>query len=172
GLEIEDYDDRGRASGNAVAPGYFDVLGAPLVRGRDFTDADHSQSRRVAIVNEAFVSRYFPDSNPIGRTVGYTFGRPPVFSHEIVGVARDLRYDDLHAESGPAFYVPHRQFDVLSNAYFMVRSSIDPAILRRSIDDLVQSQTSGLPVVDYITVEDRIDRRLRPERLVASLSGA
>src|SRR5262249_50621675 len=53
------------AAGNAVAPGYFGMLGIPIVRGRDFAEADTSNSQRVAIVGESFVKKYFQNREPL-----------------------------------------------------------------------------------------------------------
>jgi predicted permease len=69
-----------------VAPGYFDVLRIPLVRGRAFTDADAAASPHVAVVNESFVARYWPGTDPIGRTLND--GQVTV---TVVGVARDVK---------------------------------------------------------------------------------
>jgi putative ABC transport system permease protein len=174
GLDLEGYssqDARGvRAVANAIAPGYFRMMGTTLIRGRDFSETDTARSRRVAIVSEAFVQRYLPNVDPIGRTIGYAFGGPERFQHEIVGVAKDARFNNLREAPPPTFYLPYTQFDVLNSSYVLVRAAGDPGLLRRSIDELVRQRHPDLPVIDYITLDDQIALLLRPERLVASLS--
>jgi ABC-type antimicrobial peptide transport system permease subunit len=124
----------------------------------------------VAIVSEAFVQRYMPNVDPIGRTIGYAFGGPERFQHEIVGVAKDARFNNLREAPPPTFYLPYTQFEVLNSSYVLVRAVGDPGLLRRSIDELVRQRHPDLPVIDYITLDDQIALLLRPERLVASLS--
>jgi predicted permease len=173
GLDVEGYSSSGgirpRAAANAVAPGYFRMVGTPLVRGRDFSEADTARSRRVAIVSETFVQRYLPTVDPIGRTIGFDYGGPGRLQHEIVGVAKDARFNNLRDEPPPTFYLPYTQFDVLNNSFFLVRAG-DPSLLRRAIHEVVRRHHQDLPVIGYVTIDEQIDRLLRPERLVASLS--
>jgi putative ABC transport system permease protein len=174
GLDVEGYSNpqgtRARAAANAVAPGYFGMVGTPLVRGRDFSETDTAQSRRVAIVSESFVTRYLPDRDPIGQRIGLGYGGTNRFQHEIVGVAKDARLNNLRDEPTPTFYLPYTQFDVLNSAFFIVRAAVQPQLLRRPIEELVRRQDPDLPVIGYLTLDEQIDRLLRPERLVASLS--
>jgi putative ABC transport system permease protein len=173
-LDVEGYSSRdgrrARAGANIVAPGYFRMMSTPLVRGRDFSETDTALSRRVAIVSESFVKRYLPDLDPIGRTIGLGYGGPARFQHEIVGVSKDARLNNLRDEPVPTFYLPYSQFDVLNTSFFLVRASADPSLLRRSIEEVVRRLEPDLPVIGYVTIDEQIDRLLRPERLVASLS--
>ena len=65
--------------------------GTPLLRGRDFAGTDTAGSHRVAIVSQAFVERYLPKIDPIGKTITFDFGGQKRFQHEIVGVAKEAR---------------------------------------------------------------------------------
>ena len=173
-LDVEGYSSRdgrrARAGANIVAPGYFRMMSTPLVRGRDFSETDTALSRRVAIVSESFVKRYLPNLDPIGRTIGLGYGGPTRFQHEIVGVSKDARLNNLRDKPVPTFYLPYSQFDVLNTSFLLVRASADPSLLRRSIEEVVRRLEPDLPVIGYVTIDDQIDRLLRPERLVASLS--
>jgi hypothetical protein len=71
------------AAWNRVSAGYLDVIGTPLVRGRGITEQDTAASRHVAVVNQAFARKYFPNEDPIGRHFGRTPGGSREF--EIVG---------------------------------------------------------------------------------------
>jgi predicted permease len=161
---------RAHAVATAVAPGYFRALATPLAKGREFSEADTAQSRRVAIVSEAFVERYLPDLDPLGRTIRFAYGGAQRFQHEIVGVAKDARLNNLRDAPMPTFYLPYTQFEVLSGSFFLVRAAARPDLLRRPIEEVVRRYDPDLPVVGYVTAEQQIDRVLRPERLVASLS--
>lgn len=86
---------------NVLAPGVFDTLRIPL-RGRDFVDRDRTPKAAVAIVNEAFVRRFFSSRDPIGQRI--EFQNWP--SLEIVGVAGDTRMADVTSEIRPAIYLP------------------------------------------------------------------
>jgi predicted permease len=162
--------ERPNAVANAVAPGYFAAVGTPLVRGRDFSESDTSSSRRVAIVSESFVRKYYPQSDPLGHALTFDYGRPPRLSHEIVGVAKDARLNNIRDQPRRTFYLPYTQFDVLSKTFVLVRSAGEPALLRRAIQELVKRHDPAIPVAAYRTLDEQIDRVLRPERLVASLS--
>ena len=173
-LDVEGYSSRdgrrARAGANVVAPGYFQMMSTPLVRGRDLSETDTALSRRVAIVSESFVKRYLPNLDPIGRTIGLGYGGPTRFQHEIVGVSKDARLNNLRDKPVPTFYLPYSQFDVLNTSFFLVRASADPSVLRPSIEEVVRRLEPDLPVIGYVTIDEQIDRLLRPERLVASLS--
>jgi predicted permease len=173
-LDVEGYSSRDgtrpRAGGNAVAPGYFRMVGTPLVRGRDFSETDTAGSQRVAIVSEAFVQRYLPKVDPIGRTITFAYGGPKRLQHTIVGVSRDARLDNLRSVPRPTFYLPYTQFDVLNASFFLVRGVADASPLRRSVEDAVRRLDPELPVIGYVSLDEQIDRLLRPERLLASLS--
>jgi putative ABC transport system permease protein len=94
-------------SNNYVGPGFFASLALPVVRGRDFTDADSSSSRRVAIVNETLASRAFGAGDPIGRRVAW--GPGDEFDITIVGVVRDLRSEHLRIAAPDAIFFPLAQ---------------------------------------------------------------
>ena len=74
-----------------VMPGFFETLGAKIVQGRSIEERDTSTTRSIAVVNEAFVRRFFKDQNPIGQHFGMNRIQYSG-SYEIVGVVRDMRY--------------------------------------------------------------------------------
>lgn len=92
-----------------VSPGFFEVLGIPVTRGRDFTAHDRAGAARVAIVNDAFVRTYLPGGDPLGRLVRMP-GMDIVSSGEdwaaIVGVVGDVRQEGPGVEPDPTMYFP------------------------------------------------------------------
>ncbi len=125
-----------------VTPGYFEVSGIPLLRGRTFTPADDAEAPRVVIVNESFVREYFPaGANPIGARLVYGnwwTGGPP--EYEIVGVVRDVLFSARTQSSYRATYFPHAQQPVREMT-LLVRTEGDPF-------DLVAPLRAGLAAID------------------------
>jgi predicted permease len=106
-MTTEAQDDSGRSlelEANVVSPGYFATLGIPLRQGRDFSDSDRPQARRVAIASETLARSIWNTTDVIGKTLRLR-GRPV----EIVGVAADTRYRAIAEPFQPVVYVPFAQ---------------------------------------------------------------
>ncbi len=89
-----------------VSPGYFQTMRIPLRQGRHLTPADDGQ-HQVAMVNEAFVRRYLPGVNPLGRRIRHHTGQTNWL--EIVGVVADVKDSGLGRKTQPAIYQPFTQ---------------------------------------------------------------
>ena len=94
---------------NRISPSYFETLGNRIIAGRALNEGDDSRSRPVAVVNQAFVKRFFGDRNPIGER----FGPAPsknAKTYEIVGVVPDVRFfANLRDPAAPMYFVPEAQ---------------------------------------------------------------
>jgi putative ABC transport system permease protein len=98
------------ASWARVMPGFFETIGAKVLLGRPITDADTAATRKVAVVNQAFVKRFFKDQNPIGQHFG--MGKLKYSgTYEIVGVTNDIRYLTYEYKKPirPMYWVPEAQ---------------------------------------------------------------
>jgi predicted permease len=155
---------------NAVAPGFFKTLGIPLLRGRDFTDADVAGAPKVAIVNEAFARYFFKDQDPVGRRFG--MGRNEAFDFTIVGLARDGKAANLREDSLRFVYRPYPQEPNFGDLTYYVRTSGDVAALSDRIQALVRAADPELPVTALKTMQAQIRESLFAERLTAALSAA
>ncbi len=98
------------ASWARVMPGFFETIGAKIMLGRPITDADTAATRKVAVVNQAFVRRFFKDQNPIGQHFGVGKIKYSA-TFEIIGVTNDLRYLTYQYKKPvrPMFWVPEAQ---------------------------------------------------------------
>jgi predicted permease len=93
-----------------VMPGFFETLGTPMVSGRPITEQDTASTRKIAVVNEAFVRRFFKGQNPIGQHFGMDKIKYST-TLEIVGVSKDMRYMtyDYKDPIRPMFWVSETQ---------------------------------------------------------------
>src|SRR5579863_6192847 len=111
GIHIDGYQPKQDEDMNphfcSISPGYFSTVGTPLLLGRDFTAADRFGSPKVAIVNETFVKHFFNGENPLGKKFGYHQEGPG--DVEIIGVAKDTKYDSLRNDKLRLVYVPYLQ---------------------------------------------------------------
>ena len=145
---------------------YFDALRIPLAAGRDFTRTDDQQAPRVAVVNETFARRFWPDGSALGRTFTLRDDRVT-----IVGVARDAKYNSL-SETTPLFvYFPIEQ-SWSAKQMMLVRTGGDPTALTPAIQSAVRSLDPGLPRVALITLADANSIVLLPQRVAAIVTGA
>jgi predicted permease len=148
----------------AVGSDFFSAMRIPVVAGRALTPADMASAHEVAMVNRAFVKRFIENREPLGLHFG-GYG-PKDTLYEIVGVVGDTKYDDLRKEPEPTAYIPVKKGGVsfavrtVSNAEALV-----PAV-RRALSDL----DSNLPMFDVHTQNERIERMLFTERLIAYLA--
>jgi predicted permease len=147
-----------------VAPNFFETMGMPLVRGRQFTEQDNSPPPRVAIINEAAARVFFAGEDPIGRR----FGHSPETSGqiEIIGVVRDAKYSALRDAPPPTMYSPYAQAPVGAMA-FVIRTTADPAAAMPAIREAVRSVDANVPLMDMSTQVDQIERRFAQERVFA-----
>ena len=148
-----------------VTPGYFDAMGVPFVRGRNFTAADTADAPRVAVVDERFARRFWPDEDPIGRHLtGWGFD-----DVEVVGVVRHVDNYGVGAVSREEIFAPHAQRPV-THLYTIVRSTGDPAALAPAVRGAVGALDPGLPVSLVRTMRDLVDGTIAGPRLAATLS--
>ena len=152
---------------NGVAPKYFQTFGTPLLAGRDFQFED-ARGPRVAIVNQAFARHYFGDATPLGRRV--SFDRDPTL-YEIVGVAADSKYSELHEPMPRTVYVNAFQEDRAPFSQFALRTSIPAASVVNDVRKTVDEVLKTVPIAKMTTLADQVDAAMRPERTVATLSG-
>jgi predicted permease len=149
-----------------VGVDYFAVLRIPLIVGRDFTRADDERGPRVAIVNETFARRYWPDGSAIGRTFSLREDRVT-----IVGIARDAKYNNLSETTAPFVYFPIEQF-WSPRQTLLVRTAGDPAVIVPGIQRAARSLDPGLPRATMITLRDANSIVLLPQRVAAIVTGA
>jgi putative ABC transport system permease protein len=147
---------------------YFDTIRTPIVRGRDFRDADTAATTPIVIVNEAFVRRHLPDVDPIGRRIGTGFdGLTPV--REIVGVVRDSQDRGLAVAPYPTVYIPFTQFS-LPYGSIALRSSVAPDSLIPVIRDRIQRLNPAVPLTDFQPLGQRLHESLREPRFYTLMS--
>ncbi len=152
-----------------VGPGFFATMQIPILLGREIDDRDLRQGTAIAVVNEVFVKTYFASQNPLGRrfTLGAR-GAPPEV--EIVGVARNARYESLKQDIPPVAYLPYSQNLMgLSQMTFELRAAGNPLSLTRSLRQAVRQIDPRVPAYDIETQSSQIDRTIGQERTFATL---
>ena len=112
-----------RGSWNVVAPGFFETLQVPLLRGRDFTARDDTSATPVMIINESFAKAMFPGEDPIGKRV--QSWRDERLLRTVVGVVEDVRYFSVEDADQAIAYVPYAQ-DSWGRMRFVMRTTADP----------------------------------------------
>ena len=149
---------------NSVTFDYFDVLGIRMVRGRGFTPADTvAVTPAPAIVNQAFVRRFFPNTDPIGQR----FGNSVTNQRVIVGVASDAKYRSLREPMTPTFYdAADSDFSVLC-----VRTRSAPEGVIGPVRKALAALDPALPITEIHTLAEEVEASAEPERLTAVLAG-
>jgi macrolide transport system ATP-binding/permease protein len=138
-----------------VSPALFSTLRARLLQGRYFTETDDATKPHVALINNAFVKKYFPEEDPIGKKVA-NFDLDPKQTWEVVGVIDDVKDGSLDSEIWPAIYVP---FNQNPTDYFslVVRASQNEGSLLPAMVAAVHEVDPGIGVSDEITMTARIN---------------
>jgi predicted permease len=143
-----------------ITPDYFRTLGAPILQGREFDDADRTATAVRAIVNEAFVARHLGDRRAVGTVFGY--GNRP--SLEIIGVVANLRVA-LDDETHPAIYLPGDSRAPFVQPSIVIRSSTAMPLLLPSIREAVRRADPELAVYNAMTLEEMLGHPTAPSRL-------
>jgi predicted permease len=155
------------ANRQATRENYFTTMEIPLLRGRGFTEQDNLRAPKVAIVNQTFSRRFFPNDDALGKRVREGDNEPEV---EIVGVVADTKYNSQRNDIEPLLYTPWRQAsDPFGGMHFALRTVGEPTALTASARQAVRELDSNLPVTEVGSQETRSQRSLGQERLYARL---
>jgi macrolide transport system ATP-binding/permease protein len=150
---------------NEVGPDYFATMGIPLVSGREFTRADDERAAPVAVVNETMAAQYWHGRDPLGERVQVK-GR----WMQIVGVAKDSKYQSVRETPKPFFYVPRRQnFSVGAGLY--IRTPLSPETMAAALAREVHAIDANLAPYEVITLQEQVDRSTSPQQVAVTLVG-
>ncbi len=152
-----------------VAPRYFEILGSAPLAGREIDRSDTPESRKVAVVNEAFVRKMLAgDPHPLERVVSFQEGKvDPTF---IVGVVRDIPHTGLREKVVPTVYVPAARMTGWWGA-ILVRSALPRDEMARAIRAEVARLGPDVTSSDPRTLGQRIDESIFQDRLLATVGG-
>ena len=157
----------------SATPGYFALLGIPIVEGRDVRPTDDGKAPPVAIVNQTLAERYFPNGTAIGKKIWGTGRNRPAF--EIVGVVADSRPDDLTKSAEPELYLSLWQASAFSKD-LIVRAEGDPKALVSAIDRELRSTDPTVAIENVRTLEEvraeSVSSQMFATRLLVGFAGA
>ncbi len=150
---------------NEVGPDYFATLGIPLVSGREFARADDEKAALVVVANETMSAKYWRGRNPIGERVQVK-GR----WMQVVGVAKDSKYQSIREAPKPFLFVPRRQnFSV--GATLNIRTPLSPEAVATALAREVRVLDANLAPYEVITLQEQLDRSTSPQKVAVTLVG-
>jgi predicted permease len=166
-----------------VSPGYLEAMGQPILHGRTLTQDDSGTGPNAAVVTEAFAHRFFPNQDPIGKHFGLDL---PEYNtaFEIVGIVRDVKYQNPGGQPQPMFFTPlaqHIRYDQELMALFEHRSHyIGGAVLEMrgsslGLEALIRKAFSevdpNLSIINIQTMQEQVASDLDQRRAVAQMTG-
>jgi predicted permease len=157
---------------NLVGPRYLQVLGLPLVHGREFDRRDTPAAPTVALINQSFARSFFPDADPLGQRLGFG-DDPSAATIEIVGVVGDARYHDPKEQPTRAVFVALLQA-ADESAYVSeldVRVAQEPASVIPALRRAVAEVDPRVPIASVRTLDRQIADKSRTDTLFAQLVG-
>lgn len=173
------------SSWDRITPGYFATLGQTILRGRGFTAADNETAAPVAIVNQAFVRRFFPHEDPLDKHFGIDLPEN-AGTYRIVGVVADAKYASwtMYRPALSMFFVPLAQSAKYANlllqqidlrSHFvggiMLETRSTPGALQATLTKTLADLDPNLTIIRVQTMQQQIDDVFSQERAVASLAG-
>jgi predicted permease len=169
-LDTGERDEQSGPLRNAVGPGFFRTAGIPFLEGREFAATDTATNQPVAVVNEAFVRRYFGGTPAIGRRIGPA-GPNGTARFTIVGVTRDNKTTRVREDLRPFWYVPYAQLDGFDELTLHVRASGSPDAALRDVRQAITAIDPRVAVSRTRTMHELIEDQVEIERLLATLAG-
>jgi predicted permease len=166
---------------NEISPNYFATMGVPVVNGRDFRPSDTREvnhqpedpfgwNSAVVMINETFAKKYFAGRNPVGMHLGFGSDPGTPTDMEVIGVVKDIKYQNLREEIPPQAYLPYMADRYVGGMVIYVRTVADPTLLMSSIRSKVRDLDPNIPISNMRTTEVQISNSLSTERMIASLS--
>ncbi len=156
-----------RAYMSSIGSDYFKTMGIPLLRGRGVAETDRPGSPDVAIVNETLAHRLWPDLDPLGRTL--QVDDQPV---QIIGVARDAKYDEATEDARPFLYLALDQHSMIDRETVIARSSGGAILTGAAVRDQIHALDPALPVFDVKSFDDVLRDRADKQRGISTLFAA
>ncbi len=151
-----------------AAPRYFETLGIAVLAGRDFQFSDEA-GPNVAIISQTLARTYFAGRNPLGQhlTLDHMTGSPEPRTYEIIGVAADANYYEIHEPVRRTVYLPAFHDGRVNGRTLILRTAIRPEAVARDVRKSLQP----IPISRITTLSEQVDATIVPERLLAALSG-
>jgi len=158
---------------NVAGPAYFQTLGVPLIAGRDFTREDTAAAGRpkVAVVNEAFAEKYNLGRDAVGKRIGIFDIGGTALDIEIIGLAKNAKYQDVMGEWLPQVIMPNSRYNS-ANRIFYVQTAQPPETLLPRIRGLAARLDHALPVENLSTMPRHVHDQTFPHRLSSTLAAA
>jgi len=171
------------SSWDRVSPHFFETIGQAVVRGRGFTEQDTATSRMVAVVNQAFVKKFFPNEDPIGHHFG-TSDQKYASNYEIVGIVADAKYNNPRDPVRTMYFRPMTQL----NTTFKERSAMtgengsmfpnsmtirfagDAAGLESLVRRTLANINPNLTILDFKSLDYQVAGNFVEERLISRLT--
>ncbi|MBA0088194.1 MAG: ABC transporter permease [Acidobacteria bacterium Pan2503] len=181
GISIEGHvpDERIGASFDRVGPHYFETIGTRLLRGRAIGAEDSPTSRQVAVINETFAHKFFPNEDSLGKHFGFG-DASHTNDFEIVGIVEDAKYQDAREPAYATFFLPFLQMTKDPKLSFMIGSHYIQDIelhvvgkaenLETAVRHALADIDPNLTVLELRTLSEQLDRNFNQDRLIARLT--
>jgi predicted permease len=150
---------------NEVGPDYFVTMGIPLMSGREFTRADDEKAALVAVVNETMAAQYWRGRNPIGERV-----QVKERWMQVVGIAKDSKYQSVRETPKPFFYVPLRQNSSRGVGLY-IRTPLSAQTMASALVREVHAIDPNLALYEVITLQEQLDRSTSSQLVAVTLVG-
>jgi macrolide transport system ATP-binding/permease protein len=146
---------------NTVGIGYFQTIGIPIVRGRDFARNDLAESQKVVVINQTMAQQFWKGQEPIGKRFKF-FGDSDFTT--VIGVARDSKYNGVAEDPQPFIYQPLSQ-NYTPAATLHVRTAGDASSLASPVRREVQQLDPTLSLFNVRTLEEQVGQSLQPQKM-------
>jgi len=167
-----------------VSPDYFKAIGTPVLRGRAIAEQDTATSQRVAVVDESFVKKFFPNEDPVGQHFGFSQDGHSG-DYQIIGVVKDTQYRDptWDEKQNPMFFLAYFQTvqyqapnyqRMDDNSQYIKEIELqvagDPASIVAQVRSTLAGIDPNLSITEVRTLTEQVDRVFNQQRLLARLT--
>ncbi len=164
-------DQQIEATADSVTPGYFRAMGAPIRRGRTFTEQDGPDAPRVVVINETFAKWFWPNEDPVGKRFAFGDGGPNARWMTIVGVAADMRRQGLEKQARAETFMPITQRTTPFGNLVLRASTAEPLRLASAVRGEIRALDKSAVIYNVTTIQEMLAESLSKRRLETWLLG-
>jgi putative ABC transport system permease protein len=164
---------------DSISPGYFRVMGIPVVRGRGIDEQDKESAPWVVVINETMAHQFWPNQNPLGQVITFD-SSPDERPRQIVGIVKNAKDYDLTRDAMPEAFVAYTQLPARTYAGWtearvhkslVVRSHFVSRELIESVRKTISELAPDSAVFGVTTVQETVTNAARPSRFLSQLLG-